>query len=137
MLIPKKVKHRKWQKGRSLNRKVETRGVVLSFGSFGIQALENAWINSRQIEAARKAITHFTKKGGKIWIRIFPDKPITKRPPEVTMGGGKGSVEYYVFPVKVGRILFEIDGLNKETAEEALRRAGHKLPIKTRVVSKS
>jgi large subunit ribosomal protein L16 len=136
MLIPKKVKHRKWQKGRSLNRKVETRGVVLSFGSFGIQALENAWINSRQIEAARKAITHFTKKGGKIWIRIFPDKPITKRPPEVTMGGGKGSVEFYVFPVKVGRILFEIDGLDKETAEKALKRAGHKLPIKTRVISK-
>jgi large subunit ribosomal protein L16 len=136
MLIPKKVKHRKWQKGRSLNRKVETRGVVLSFGSFGIQALENAWINSRQIEAARKAITHFTKKGGKIWIRIFPDKPITKRPPEVTMGGGKGSVEFYVFPVKVGRILFEIDGLNKETAEKALKRAGHKLPIKTRIISK-
>ncbi len=108
----------------------------MSFGSFGIQALENAWINSRQIEAARKAITHFTKKGGKVWIRIFPDKPITKRPPEVTMGGGKGSVEFYVFPVKVGRILFEIDGLNKETAEKALERAGHKLPIKTRIISK-
>ncbi|MDP3015061.1 MAG: 50S ribosomal protein L16 [bacterium] len=136
MLIPKKVKHRKWQKGRSLNRKIETRGTTLSFGSFGLQALESDWINSRQIEASRKAITHFTKKGGKMWIRIFPDKPITKKPPEVTMGGGKGAVEYYVFPVKSGRILFEIDGINKELAEEALRRAGHKLPVKTRIISK-
>lgn len=136
MLIPKKVKHRKWQKGRSLNRKIETRGTALSFGSFGLQALESDWINSRQIEASRKAITHFTKKGGKMWIRIFPDKPITKKPPEVTMGGGKGAVEYYVFPVKSGRVLFEVDGINKELAEEALRRAGHKLPVKTRIISK-
>ena len=96
----------------------------------------SAWINSRQIEAARKVITHFTKRGGKIWIRIFPDKPITKRPPEVTMGGGKGAVDHYVFPIKVGRILFEMDGVNKEIAHEALRKAGHKLPIKTRIVSK-
>ena len=136
MLIPKKVKHRKWQKGRSLNRKIETRGTTLSFGSFGLQALESDWINSRQIEASRKAITHFTKKGGKMWIRIFPDKPITKKPPEVTMGGGKGAVEYYVFPVKSGRILFEVDGIDKASAEEALRRAGHKLPVKTRIISK-
>ena len=136
MLIPKKVKHRKWQKGRSLNRKIETRGTALAFGSFGLQALESDWINSRQIEASRKAITHFTKKGGKIWIRIFPDKPITKKPPEVTMGGGKGAVEYYVFPVKSGRILFEVDGIDKVSAEEALRRAGHKLPVKTRIISK-
>lgn len=135
MLIPKKVKHRKWQKGRSLNRKAETRGTTLHFGSFGLQSMGAAWINSRQIEAARKVITHFTKRGGKIWIRIFPDKPITKRPPEVTMGGGKGNVDHYVFPVKVGRILFEIDGVSKEIAHEALRRAGHKLPIKTRIVS--
>ncbi|PIU98637.1 50S ribosomal protein L16 [Candidatus Wolfebacteria bacterium CG03_land_8_20_14_0_80_40_12] len=136
MLIPKKVKHRKWHKGRNRKRKVETRGVVLSFGSFGIQALENSWISSKQIEAARKAITHFTKKSGKVWIRIFPDKPITKKPPETTMGGGKGSVEYYVFPVKVGRVLFEIDGLDKETSEKALRMAGHKLPVKTRILTK-
>lgn len=137
MLIPKKVKHRKWQKGRSRKRKVETRGVVLSFGSFGLQALENSWISSKQIEAGRKAITHFTKRGGKIWTRIFPDKPVTRRPPETTMGGGKGSVEYYVFPVRIGRIIFEIDGINKEMAEEALRRAGHKLPVKTRIISKT
>jgi len=136
VLIPKKVKHRKWQKGRSRKRKIETKGTSLAFGSFGLQALENSWISSKQIEAGRKAITHFTKKGGKLWIRIFPDKPVTKRPPETTMGGGKGSVEYYVFPVRKGRIIFEIDGLSKEIAEEALRRAGHKLPVKTRIVSK-
>lgn len=136
MLIPRKAKHRKWQKGRSRKRQVETRGTSLSFGGFGLQAVENAWINSRQIEAARKTMSHFTKRGGKIWIRIFPDKPITKKPPEVTLGGGKGSVDYYVFPVRVGRVLFEIDGVSEEVAKEALRRAGHKLPIKTRVVSK-
>ena len=134
MLIPKKVKHRKWHKGRSRKRQTETRGTHLSFGSFGIQSLESAWVNSKQIEAARKAITHFTKRGGRIWIRIFSDKPITKRPPEVTMGGGKGAVDHYVFPVRPGRILFEMDGVTKEIAKEALRRAGHKLPIKTRVV---
>jgi large subunit ribosomal protein L16 len=136
MLIPKKVKHRKWQKGRNRKRKVDTRGISLAFGSFGIQALSNAWVNSRQIEAARKAITHFTKRGGRVWIRIFPDKPITKRPPETTMGGGKGNVEYYVFPVRTGRVIFEIEGVEKETAVEALRRAGHKLPVKTRVITK-
>ncbi|MFA5098874.1 MAG: 50S ribosomal protein L16 [Candidatus Paceibacterota bacterium] len=137
MLMPKKVKHRKWQKGRSKTRKVETRGTKLSYGSFGLQALENSWINSRQIEAARKTISNFTKRGGKIWIRIFPDKPITKRPPEVTMGGGKGAVEYYVFPVKVGRMLFELDGLPEAESKQALKRAGYKLPVKTRIISKS
>jgi len=136
MLIPKKVKHRKWQKGRSKKRQTETRGIKLSFGNFGLQAMESAWINSRQIEAARKAITHFTKRGGKLWIRIFPDKPVTARPPEVTMGGGKGSVDHYVFPVRPGRILFEIDGVENKTAKEALRRASHKLPIKTRIIEK-
>jgi len=135
--MPKKVKHRKWQKGRSKTRKVETRGTKLSYGSFGLQALENSWINSRQIEAARKTISNFTKRGGKIWIRIFPDKPITKRPPEVTMGGGKGAVEYYVFPVKVGRMLFELDGLPEAESKQALKRAGYKLPVKTRIISKS
>ncbi len=136
MLVPKKVKHRKWQKGRSLGRKIETRGTTLSYGSYGLKAEESAWVNSRQIEAARRAITNFIKREGKVWIRIFPDKPITKKPPEVTMGGGKGEVEYYVFPVKPGRILFEMDGVSREIAAEALRLAGHKLPIKTRVVSK-
>ena len=136
MLIPKKVKHRKWQKGRSRTRQVETRGINLDYGTFGLQSLEGAWITSRQIEAARKSITHFTKRGGKIWIRIFPDKPITKKPPEVTLGGGKGSVDHYVFPVKPGRVLFEMDGIKEDMAREALRRAGHKLPVKTRIIIK-
>src|SRR3989339_617830 len=136
MLIPKKVKHRKWHKGRSRTRTVETRGLDLAFGSFGIQALESVWLNSRQIEAARKSITHFTKRGGQIWIRVFPDKPVTKMPPEVTLGGGKGNVDHYVCPVKPGRMLFEIDGVKEDVAREAFRRAGHKLPVKTRVVIK-
>ncbi len=136
MLIPKKVKHRKWHKGRSKKRQTETRGTNLEFGSFGIQATESVWLNSRQIEAARKTITNFTKRGGKLWIRIFPDKPITKKPPEVTLGGGKGAVDHYVFPVRPGRVLFEIDGVKEETAREALRRAGHKLPVKTKVIVK-
>ena len=136
MLLPKKVKHRKWQKGRSKNRKIETRGTSLTYGNFGLQAVESAWIDSRQIEAARKAITFFTKKGGKMWIKIFPDKPVTKKPPEVTLGGGKGAVDHYVFPVRPGRIIFEVDGIKEDLAREALRRAGHKLPIKTKVVSK-
>ena len=137
MLIPKKVKHRKWQKGRSRKRMVETRGIKLEFGNFGLQSLGASWINSKQIEAARKAVTNSMKREGKLWIRIFPDKPITKRPPEVTMGGGKGSVEGYVFPVKPGRMIFELDGVTKEVAEEALRLAGHKLPVKTKIVYKT
>lgn len=137
MLIPKKVKHRKWQKGRSRKRKVETRGIDLNYGNFGLKALESAWITSAQIEAARKAISGQLKKEGRFWIRIFPDKPVTKRPPEVTMGGGKGSVDHYVFPVRPGRILFEIDINNKELAEKALKLAGHKLPIKTKIVSRN
>ncbi len=108
----------------------------MEFGGYGLQAMESAWMNSRQIEAARKAIAFFTKKGGKTWIRIFPDKPITKKPPEVTLGGGKGSVDHYVFPVKPGRILFELDGLREEDIVKALTRAGHKLPVKTRIIKK-
>lgn len=135
MLQPKKVKHRKWQKGVQKSQ-VETRGTLLSFGSFGLKAEERAWITSRQIEACRRAITHHLKRGGKVWIRIFPDKPITQKPAEVTMGGGKGSVVGYVAPVRIGRILFEIDGVEKGLAREALRLAGHKLPIKTRIVQK-
>lgn len=136
MLVPKKVKHRKWNKGRSRSRTVETRGTWLSFGAFGLKAESSAYVNSRQIEAARKAISNHTKRGGKIWIRIFPDKPITARPPEITMGGGKGSVDHYVFPVKPGRILFEIDGVPEADAREALRLAGHKLPVRTRIIAK-
>lgn len=137
MLIPKKVKHRKWQKGRSLSRKVETRGLSVSYGQYGLKATEAARLTSRQIESARRTVTHFLKRQGRLWIRVFPDKPITKRPPETTMGGGKGSVEYYVFPVKPGRVILEVDGVSEATAREALRRAGHKLPFKSRVVVKS
>lgn len=136
MLQPKKTKHRKWQKGRSRKRLIETRGITLHFGSHGLQATSAAYVTARQIEAARKTISNYTKRGGKIWIRIFPDKPITQRPPELTMGGGKGSVDHYVFPVKPGRIVFELDGLSKEIAHEALRKAGFKLPVKTRVITK-
>src|SRR6185503_17822461 len=102
MLTPKKVKHRKWHKGRSRKRTVETRGLALNYGSIGLKATESAWLNSRQIEAARRTITGFIKREGRLWIRVFPDKPVTMRPPEITMGGGKGSVDHYVFPVRPG-----------------------------------
>jgi len=133
MLQPKKVKHRKWQRGRS--RGNETRGAALAFGSYGLKALEARWITARQIEAARRAITHSVQRGGKIWIRIFPDKPVTRKPPEVTLGGGKGAVDHYVSPIKSGRILFEIDGVSAEAAREAMRLASHKLPVKTKFIS--
>jgi len=136
MLIPKKVKHRKWHKGRSRKRTVETRGVELSYGNYGIKALEPAWLSSKQIESARRTITNYLKRSGRLWIRVFPDKPITIRPPETTMGGGKGSVDHYVFPVRPGRIIFEIDGVDKDIASEALRLAGFKLPFKSKIVTK-
>ncbi len=136
MLLPKKVKHRKWHKGRSRGRMVETRGLTLSYGSFGLKSTEAAWVNSRQIEAARKTITNYLKRDGRLWIRIFPDKPITMQAPEKTAGGGKGSVDHYVFPVKPGRVLFEIDGVTLVRAKEALRLASFKLPVKTRVIVK-
>ena len=136
MLLPKRVKFRKWQKMATKRTLKETRGVSLAFGSFGLKAEEALWISSQQIEAARKAMTHFVQRGGKIWIRIFPDKPITRKPPEVTMGGGKGDVAGYVFPVLPGRILFEIDGVPEEVAKAALLRAGAKLPIKTKIVGR-
>lgn len=136
MLVPKKVKHRKWQKGRSRDRKIDTRGTTLTFGSFGLKAESSAWINSRQIEAARRTISNSLKRKGKVWIRIFPDKPITTRPPEITMGGGKGSVDHYVFPVRPGRVLFEIDGVLPAEAIEAFRLAKHKLPVKARIVTR-
>ena len=137
MLIPKKVKHRKWQKGRSKGRLIESRGLLLNYGQYGLKATEAAWLTSQQIEAARRTVTHFLKRQGRLWIRVFPDKPITKRPPETTMGGGKGSVDHYVFPVRPGRIILEVDGVPEATAREALRRAGYKLPFKSRVIVKS
>jgi len=132
MLMPKKVKHRKWQKGRSKG--IETRGASLVFGSFGLKSLETYWVSTRQLEAARRAILRYLKKGGKLWIRIFPDKPITQKGTEVPMGGGKGSVDHYVFPIRPGRIIFELEGIKEEVAREALRTAAAKLPIKTKFI---
>ena len=136
MLMPKKVKHRKWHKGRGRNRRKATSKLTVDFGEFGIKATTSCWITSRQIEAARRAITHFTKRGGKVWIRIFPDKPVTKKGAEVPMGKGKGAVDHYVAVVKPGMVLFEIAGVSEEMAREAMRLASHKLPVKTRFVKK-
>ena len=136
MLLPKKVKHRKMQKGRGRFRQIETRGLELCFGVFGLKALEEVWLTSRQIEAAYRVIARFLKKEGKVWLRVFPDKPITRKPAETGMGKGKGSVEYYVSPVKPGRILFELDGVSYEKAREAFRLASSKLPIKTSFIKK-
>lgn len=133
MLLPKKTKYRKRFKGRM--RGIARRGTELSFGDYGLKSLGRAWVSSRQIEAARKAITHHTKRGGKLWIRIFPDKPVTKKPSEVRMGGGKGPVDHYVAVVTPGRMLFEISGLSEEVAKEAMARAARKLPIKTKFIS--
>lgn len=136
MLIPKKVKHRKWQKGRSRGKGKETRGTKLVFGSFGLKSLETCWLSSRQIEASRRVIIRYIRKGGKIWVRIFPDKPVTKKGTEVPMGGGKGSVDHYVFPIKPGRIIFELEGIKESEAMEAMKKAGDKLPIKTKFMKK-
>lgn len=135
MLEPKKVKHRKWQKGRSRAKNTKG-GAKLSFGSFGLKAESGDWLTSRQIEAARRAITRYLQRGGKLWIRIFPDKPRTLKGIEVAMGGGKGSFDHYVASVKPGRIIFEVDGVTEEMAKEAMRLASHKLPIKTRFIKR-
>lgn len=134
VLAPKKLKHRKYQKGRSKG--VETRGTDIVFGSFGLKSLGTKWITAQQIEAARRAIIRHTKQKGKLWIRIFPDKPITKKGTEVPMGGGKGSVEGYVYPIKPGRIIFELEGVPEEVARRAFKLASDKLPIKTKFVKK-
>lgn len=133
MLAPKKVKFRKQQRGRMKGQPL--RGSVVSFGKYGLQALEPCWVTARQIEAGRIAITRHVKRGGKIWIRIFPDKPFTKKPAETRMGKGKGNPEEWVAVVRPGRILYELDGVTEKTAREAFRLAGHKLPIKTRFVT--
>lgn len=138
MLLPKKVKYRKWQNARR-NLKyplVETRGISLSFGSFGLKALSLARVRSNQIEAARKVLARSAGKFGKIWIRIFPDRPYTEKAPEVPMGSGKGDPQGYCFEVKPGRVIFEIDGLGAAEATEALRKAGTKLPLKTKIVGR-
>lgn len=134
MLAPKRIKHRKQQRGRMTGK--ATRGNQISFGQFGLKAAEPCWMTNRQIEAARVAITRYIKRGGKVWIRIFPDKPITQKPAETRMGKGKGSPEGWVVVIKPGRILFEIEGVSEEVAREAMRLASNKLPIKTRFVTR-
>ena len=135
MLMPKKTKYRKAFKGR--RRGMSRGGTEVSFGDYGIQALESSYITARQIEAARITITRTMKRGGKVWINIFPHKPVTRKPAEVRMGSGKGNVEYYVASVKRGRVMFEISGVSEEVAKEAMRKAGHKLPINTKFVSRN
>jgi len=135
--MPKKVKHRKWHKGRGRFRSaVETRATEIDFGTFGLKALEAKWITARQLEAARRHILRYMKKGGKLWIRVFPDKPVTFKGAEVGMGGGKGGVDHYVCAVKPGRIIFEIDGLKEDISREAFEGAGDKLCVKTKFVKK-
>lgn len=128
MLMPKRTKYRKTMRGRMTGKAY--RGSTISFGDYGLQALEPAWVSSRQIEAARRAITNYLKRGGKVWIRIFPDKSVTQKPAETRMGSGKGNPEYWVAVVKPGRLLFEVSGVNQELAQEAMRRAAMKMPMK-------
>ena len=134
MLMPKRVKYRRVQRGRMTG--AASRGITVTHGDFGLQALEPAWITSNQIEAARIAMTRSIKRGGQVWIKIFPDKPITKKPAEVRMGSGKGAVEYWVAVVKPGRVMFEIGGVSEELAREAMRLAANKLPIKCKFITK-
>ncbi|MCG2676010.1 50S ribosomal protein L16 [bacterium] len=134
MLMPKRVKYRKQQRGRMKGKAF--RGSKISFGEYGLQALEPSWVTTRQIEAARVALTHFIKRGGKIWVRIFPDKSVTKKPLETRMGKGKGAPEIWVAVIKPGRILFELAGVSEAIAQEAMNRAAHKLPIKTKFVQR-
>ena len=134
MLLPKRVKYRRVMRGRMKGK--ATRGNVVSHGEFGLQALEPAWITSRQIEAARIAMTRYTKRGGQVWIKIFPDKPVTRKPAETRMGSGKGAPEYWVAVVKPGRVMFELSGVSEEVAREAMRLAMHKLPVRCKFVKK-
>jgi len=134
MLMPKRVKFRKTQRGRMRGK--ATRGAQIAFGDFGLKAMEPGWITQRQIEASRVALTRMMKREGKVWIRIFPDKPVTKKPAETRMGSGKGNPEFWVVVIKPGRVMFEIGGVSKEMAREALTLAAHKLPIKTKFVTR-
>ena len=134
MLMPKRTKYRKAHRGRMKG--IAGRGNTISFGEYGLQALEPCWMTSRQIEAARRAIVRHVKRGGKLWIRVFPDKPVTSKPAETRMGGGKGAVDHWVAVVKPGRMIFEISGVQEDAAREAMRLASHKLPIRTRFVSR-
>lgn len=135
MLMPKRVKHRKQQRGRRTG--MSKGGVYVAFGEYGLKALEDGWVTARQIEAARIALTRHVKRGGKVWIRVFPDKPITKKPAETRMGKGKGAPEEWVAVVKPGRIMFELEGVPETIAREAMRLAGHKLPVATKIVKRT
>lgn len=134
VLMPRKIKHRKQHKG--VSKGVESRGTEINFGSFGLKSMDTKWITSRQLEAARRYIIRYMKKGGKLWIRVFPDKPVTSKGGETGMGSGKGAVDHYVFAIRPGRMIFEIDGLKEDVSKEALEGAGRKLPIKTKFVKK-
>jgi len=134
IMMPKKVKHRKWRRG--VSKGVEVRATELAFGSYGLKCLGTKWVTARQIEAARRTIIRYLKKGGKLWIRIFPDKPVTKKGTEVPMGGGKGSVDHYVFPVRPGRIIFELEGIPEDQAREAFSKAADKIPVKTKFIKR-
>jgi large subunit ribosomal protein L16 len=136
MLLPKKVKHRKWHKGRRRQKGVATRTHAIAFGDFGLKTEGYGWVTSRQIEAVRRVLTRYVRRGGKVWIRVFPDKPVTKKGNEVPMGGGKGSPDHYVVVVKPGTVLFEMVGVTKESAKEAMQMAGYKIGIKTKFVEK-
>lgn len=136
MLLPKKVQHRKWHKGRRRSLGLATRANALSFGEFGIKSEGYGWVTSRQIEAARRVLTRYVRRGGKVWIRVFPDKPITKKGNETPMGGGKGSPDHYVAVVKPGTVLFEMGGVERTSAKEAMQMAGYKFGVKTRFVEK-
>ncbi len=133
MLQPKRVKYRRAFRGRRTG--IATRGSSIKFGDYALKTLESGWLTARQIESARRSMTHYTKRGGRLWIRIFPDKPITKKPPETRMGSGKGAVDHYVAVIKPGNILFEMSGVAKETAHEAMRRASAKLPVEVKFIT--
>ncbi|MEK7643864.1 MAG: 50S ribosomal protein L16 [Patescibacteria group bacterium] len=136
MLLPKKLKHRKWHKPRRNNKGVATRLVTIAFGSFALKSMDHAWVTSRQIEAARRVMTRYVKRGGKIWIRVFPDRPVTRKGNELPMGGGKGSPDHFVSTIKPGTVLFEMEGIPEDKAKEALTLASHKLPLKARFIKK-
>ena len=136
MLLPKKMKYRKWHKRRTKGDRVASQKTDLAFGSFGLKAMTESWVTARQIEAARRAMTRYVKRGGQVWIRIFPDHPVTSHGAESPMGKGKGGVDYYMTPVRVGTVLFEMDGIPETEAREAMRLASYKLPLKTKFVNR-
>ena len=133
--MPRKVKHRKWRK-RTYSKGVENRGTELAFGSFGLKSTGEKWVSSRQIEASRRIIIRYLRKGGKLWIRIFPDKPVTRKGTEVPLGGGKGAVDHYAYPVRPGRILFELEGISEAEARDAFKKAADKLPVSTKFIKR-